>query len=99
MDQPIIGIDLGTTQSAAAWMSPEGIRLIPNALGELLTPSVVGIDLSGKLVVGAPAVELRVVRPERCASQFKRSMGTEKQYDLAGQKFTSEQLSSLCSSR
>jgi molecular chaperone HscC len=40
----IIGIDLGTTNSVAAYLTPEGPRLIPNALGDVLTPSVVGID-------------------------------------------------------
>ena len=48
----IIGIDLGTTYSVAAYMTADGPRLIPNALGENLTPSVVGIDLDGKLLVG-----------------------------------------------
>ena len=37
----IVGIDLGTTNSAVATMTPDGPRLIPNALGEVLTPSVV----------------------------------------------------------
>jgi molecular chaperone HscC len=40
----IIGIALGTTNSAAAYMIDDGPRLIPNALGETLTPSVVGLD-------------------------------------------------------
>ena len=43
----IIGIDLGTTNSVAAHMTDDGRRLIPNVLGETLTPSVVGIDDSG----------------------------------------------------
>src|SRR5262249_22949477 len=48
----IIGIDLGTTNSAAAYMTDAGPKLIPNALGDLLTPSVVGIDPDNKLLVG-----------------------------------------------
>ena len=40
----IIGIDLGTTNSAAAYLDENGPRLVPNALSEVLTPSVVGID-------------------------------------------------------
>jgi molecular chaperone HscC len=52
---PIIGIDLGTTNSAAAWLADDGPKLIPNAVGGTLTPSVVGIDEDVKLVVGAAA--------------------------------------------
>jgi molecular chaperone HscC len=91
----IIGIDLGTTNSVAAIMRDHGPELIPNALGEVLTPSVVGIDLQGDLLVGRPAVELQVLHPERCASVFKRYMGTDWTATLEGRKFTPEQLSSL----
>ncbi len=59
----IIGIDLGTTNSAAAFLADDGPRLIPNALGEELTPSVVGIDPDGKLLVGRTAKELQVTHP------------------------------------
>ena len=45
----VIGIDLGTTNSAVAYMTDEGPRLIPTAVGENLTPSVVGLDDDGKL--------------------------------------------------
>ncbi len=91
----IIGIDLGTTNSVAAVMREGGPVLIPNALGESLTPSVVGVDLQGDLLVGRPAVELQVLHPERCASVFKRYMGTDWTVELEGQRFTPEQLSSL----
>jgi molecular chaperone HscC len=91
----IVGIDLGTTYSVAAYMAPDGPRLIPNALGENLTPSVVGIDLDGKLLVGRAARELRVLHPDRCASLFKRYMGSDWTVELAGQTYTPEKLSSL----
>jgi molecular chaperone HscC len=91
----IIGIDLGTTNSAAALMTPEGPRLIPNALGETLTPSVIGIDAEGQVLVGKPARELQVTHPERCAALFKRHMGSDWTAELPGRKFTPEELSSL----
>src|SRR5262245_8940415 len=91
----ILGIDLGTTFSAAAYLTPEGPRLIPNAIGELLTPSVVGLDHDGKLLVGRAAKELQVLHPERCAGLFKRYMGTDWKADLAGKSFSPEELSSL----
>ncbi len=91
----IIGIDLGTTYSVAAHLTPEGPAIIPNALGDSLTPSIVGLDEDKRLLVGKPAKEFQVVRPERCASVFKRYMGTDWTTTLAGQKFTPEELSSL----
>jgi molecular chaperone HscC len=89
----IIGIDLGTTNSVAAYMTADGPRLIPNALGDVLTPSVVGIDAEGKLLVGRTAKELQVVEPERCAALFKRYMGSDWSIELGGRKFTPEELS------
>jgi len=91
----IVGIDLGTTYSAIGYLADDGPRLIPNALGELLTPSAVGIDKDGQLLVGQTARELQVVEPERCVSAFKRFMGTDWTTELAGRKFTPEELSSL----
>lgn len=92
---PIIGIDLGTTNSAAAWLADDGPRLIPNAVGGTLTPSVVGIDPDGKLVVGAAAKELQVLHPDRCTCLFKRHMGSDWTAELPGRTITPEELSSL----
>ncbi len=72
---PIIGIDLGTTNSAATYLADDGPRLLPNALGTTLTPSVVGIDSSGKLLVGAAAKELQVVHPEALCRPFQKAHG------------------------
>jgi molecular chaperone HscC len=91
----IIGIDLGTTHSAAAHMTEEGPRLIANALGEVLTPSVVGVEEGGQLLVGRAARELQVLHPERCAALFKRQMGSDWSVTLDGRKFRPEELSSL----
>ena len=91
----IVGIDLGTTNSLVAWLSPDGPQLIPNSLNELLTPSAVGIDHDGKLLIGKPAKELQVVAPERCATVFKRMMGTDRTVSVADKMFRAEELSSL----
>jgi molecular chaperone HscC len=92
---PIIGIDLGTTNSLCAIFEENAPRLIRNAVGELLTPSVVGITESGDVLVGAAARELQVTQPDRCAACFKRFMGSGERLTLAGQKFTPVELSSL----
>jgi molecular chaperone HscC len=91
----IIGIDLGTTNSLCAVFENGQPRLIPNALGAVLTPSVVGVLEDGRVVMGAAAKELRVTRPERCVSCFKRLMGSQETVTIAGQRFTPPELSSL----
>ncbi|MBS0261312.1 MAG: Hsp70 family protein [Planctomycetes bacterium] len=91
----IVGIDLGTTFSAVGYLDQQGPRLIPNALGDVLTPSAVGFDTDGHLLVGRAAKELQVVQPERCVSAFKRYMGTDWTIELAGRRYLPEELSSL----
>ena len=53
----IIGIDLGTTNSLAAYYSEEGPKIIPNRLGKHLTPSVVSMDEDAQIYVGETARE------------------------------------------
>ncbi|RVU14676.1 Hsp70 family protein [Methylobacterium oryzihabitans] len=92
----IIGIDLGTTNSAAAVWTPEGPRLIPNAVGEPLTPSVVGLDSDGSVLVGRAARERLATHPERTVASFKRWMGSGHVARLGrGQSFRPEELSAL----
>lgn len=91
----IIGIDLGTTNSLAAYLADDGPAVIPNALGEALTPSVVGLDRDDKLLVGAAAKELQVLEPDRGAALFKRYMGSDWTVTLGKRTFNPEELSSL----
>ncbi|AMV20567.1 Hsp70 family protein [Planctomyces sp. SH-PL14] len=91
----LIGIDLGTTHSLAAVMTAHGPALIRNALGEVLTPSIIGFDEQDRLHVGRTAQELQVTRPDRCAAVFKRHMGTDRTLKLAGKTLTPVELSSL----
>ena len=91
----IIGIDLGTTNSLAAVWRNGKAELIPNALGEYLTPSVVSLDENGTVLVGRAARDRLISHPERTASCFKRDMGTDRTYNLGGRRFTPEELSSL----
>ncbi len=91
----IIGIDLGTTNSLAAYYTPEGARLIPNRLGKNLTPSVVSIDEEGQVYVGETAVERQRLYPDTAASVFKRSMGSDKEFMVSGKPYRAEELSSF----
>lgn len=91
----IIGIDLGTTNSLAAVWRNGRSELIPNAAGEVLTPSVVSVDEDGSILVGRAARDRLISHPERTAARFKRHMGTSRTYPLGDRTFTPEDLSAL----
>ena len=92
---PIVGIDLGTTNSLIACFRNGRSELIPNTHGESLTPSVVSLLESGELIVGQAAKERLYTHPHLTAAAFKRFMGTKKQYVLGRKKFTAVELSAL----
>lgn len=91
----MIGIDLGTTNSLVAYWTDNGPEIIPNVLGENLTPSVVSVDENGEILVGQIAKERLITHPHLTAATFKRYMGTEKQYKLGKHSFSPEELSSF----
>jgi molecular chaperone HscC len=91
----IIGIDLGTTNSLVATWIDGRTQIIPNALGANLTPSVVGIDDNGEVLVGQAARERMLTHPHLTASVFKRYMGTDRNTTLGRRGFRPEELSSL----
>lgn len=91
----IVGIDLGTTNSLIAYFSEEGPRIIPNRLGNNLTPSIVSVDEEGNVYVGETARERMSLYPDSVAMAFKRSMGTERTFELSGHRFKPEELSSM----
>lgn len=91
----IVGIDLGTTNSLIAYMDDGKVKVIPNKLGENLTPSVVSIDEEGTVYVGKTAKERKLTYPSQSADVFKRSMGTNKKFTLGEREFSAEELSSL----
>ena len=91
----LIGIDLGTTNSLVACFRNGKAEMIPNRLGETLTPSVVSVDGKGTVYVGRSAKERAMLHPLESASVFKRSMGTDREYQLGDWKLRAEELSSL----
>jgi molecular chaperone HscC len=92
----LIGIDLGTTNSAVAVWSEAGPRLIANAMGDNLTPSVVGLDDDNAVLVGQSARNRLVVHPDRTVASFKRFMGTPRDTRLGrGHVFRPEELSAF----
>ncbi|ACD24927.1 molecular chaperone HscC [Clostridium botulinum] len=91
----IIGIDLGTTNSLVSHFTEDGPAIIPNRLGDLLTPSVVSIDENEQIYIGKIARERQSVYPDNTVSIFKRSMGSEKVFKLGSKEFLPEELSSF----
>ena len=73
--EKIIGIDLGTTNSVVAVMEGSEVKVIPNAEGNRLTPSVVAFTDRGETLVGEPARRQAVTNPHRTVSSIKRFMG------------------------
>jgi molecular chaperone HscC len=91
----ILGIDLGTTNSAAGIWRDGRAELIPNSLGHVLTPSAVSLDERDELIVGLQARERQVTHPERTATAFKRYMGSKHTLQLGQRQFLPEELSAL----
>jgi molecular chaperone HscC len=91
----IVGIDLGTTHSLIGQFGADGPRLFPNALGDLLTPSVVSVDDEGHVIVGQAARDRMVSHPGDSVAAFKRWMGTPRETRLGSRTFRPEELSAL----
>ena len=91
----MVGIDLGTTNSLVAVWKDGRAQLIPNGLGELLTPSCVSLDADGSVLVGKAARERLQTHPDRSAAAFKRYMGSNKTLRLGKRDFRPEELSAL----
>jgi len=96
----IIGIDLGTSNSAAAVVEAGKAIMIPSAEGTVVGggkafPSYVAFDKDGNLLVGEPARRQTITNPENTVSTFKRKMGTKEKISLDGKEYTPQQLSAF----
>ena len=92
----ILGIDLGTTNSAFAVMEGGDPEIISNAEGDRTTPSVVAFTDDGERLVGKPAKNQAVQNPERTIQSIKRHMGEEGYtVDIEGEEYTPEQVSAM----
>ncbi len=93
----IIGIDLGTSNSAAAVLEGGKGTIIPSAegtsVGGKAFPSYVAFTKDDQLLVGEPARRQSVTNPEGTVYAFKRKMGTDHKYSIHGKDFTPQQLS------
>src|SRR5881398_4089636 len=94
----IIGIDLGTTNSEAAYMEGGTPRIIPSAEGSAyggkMFPSVVAFTKDG-ILVGEPAKRQAVLNPEKTIMQIKRKMGTDYKVRIEGKDYTPQEISAM----
>jgi len=94
-----IGIDLGTSNSAAAVMEGGRPTIIPSAegtsLGGKAFPSYVAFTKEGEILVGEPARRQAVTNPEGTISGIKRKMGTDYKVEVFGKKYTPQQISAF----
>ena len=96
MNNMIIGIDLGTTNSLATYISENGeIKFIKSEHGNIMIPSVVGLSENGEIIVGEIAKERLITHPTITTNLFKRKMGTKKNSRLGNQVFTAVELSAF----
>jgi molecular chaperone DnaK len=99
LPEKIIGIDLGTSNSAAAVVIGGRPTMIPSSEGVTMYgkafPSYVAITRDGQLLVGEPARRQMLTNPEGTVTGFKRKMGTDYKYKLHDKEFTPQQLSAF----
>lgn len=91
----IIGIDLGTTNSLVSVYQNGKASLVKNALGSVITPSVVGVDDEGRIIIGQPAKDRLQTHPDLTVAIFKRLMGSDQTIRLGSLELKPQELSSF----
>ncbi|MGC8935912.1 MAG: molecular chaperone DnaK [Candidatus Methanomethylicaceae archaeon] len=97
--EKVLGIDLGTTNSAAAIFEGGKATVIPSAEGPTVAgkmfPSVVAFTKDGTLLVGEPAKRQATANPEGTIFEIKRKMGTDYKVKVFGKEYTPQQISAF----
>lgn len=91
----VVGIDLGTTNSVIALMEGSEAKVITNAEGERITPSVVGFSKSGERLVGRVAKRQAITNPDRTVLSIKRRMGTDYRVKIDDKSYTPQEISAM----
>src|SRR5213592_4189570 len=98
--EKIIGIDLGTTNSAAAVMEAGRPLVVPSAEGQTaagkMFPSVVAFTKEGQMIVGEPAIRQEATNPEGTIREIKRKMGSgDYKVRIYGKEYSPQQISAF----
>lgn len=91
----IIGIDLGTTNSAVAVMEGGQSTIIPNIEGNRTTPSIVAFTKDGERLVGETAKRQAITNPERTIASIKRHMGSDHKVTIDGKDYSPQEISAM----
>lgn len=91
----IIGIDLGTTNSAVSVMEGGAFQIIPNAEGARTTPSVVSIKENGEIIVGEIAKRQAITNPTSTIISIKTHMGSDYKVNIHGKAYTPQEISAM----
>jgi len=91
----IIGLDLGTTNSAVAVMEGKAPKIITNSEGDRTTPSVVAFTKDGERLVGLIAKRQAVTNAENTVKSVKREMGTNYRVTIQGKQYTPQEISAM----
>ena len=89
----VVGIDLGTTNSAVSVLEGGQPTVIANAEGARTTPSVVAFSKQGEVLVGEVAKRQAVTNVDRTVSSVKRHMGTDWSAEIDDKKYTAQEIS------
>src|SRR3954464_13237284 len=92
--EPIVGIDLGTTNSEVAIIR-DGKPVVFEEDGDPILPSMVGLSEDGKLLVGKAARNQYVLAPERTIKSIKRKMGQDVKVQLGDQEYRPQEISAM----
>lgn len=95
MSTPVIGIDLGTTNSCVATLEGGQAVVIPNSEGARTTPSVVAFSKDGERHIGITAKRQAVTNSDRTTMSVKREMGTDWSTEVDGTSYTPQEMSAF----
>jgi molecular chaperone DnaK len=99
LGEKVLGIDLGTTNSAAAIFEGGRATVIPSSEGPTMAgkmfPSVVAFTKDGQLLIGESAKRQLTANPEGTISEIKRKMGTDYKVTIQGKEYTPQQISAF----
>ncbi len=91
----VVGIDLGTTNSAIAVLEGGEADIIPNEEGSRVTPSVVAFTKEGERIVGTVAKRQAITNSDRTIASIKREMGTDYKVEIDGKEYSPQEISAM----
>ncbi|MFO8085910.1 MAG: Hsp70 family protein [Desulfobacterales bacterium] len=92
--EPIVGIDLGTTNSEIAFIVNDNAEIIKDGDTGIM-PSCVGLNGNGKIIVGREALNQSIISPEKTVLSVKRQMGSDKKIQIGSQSYYPQEISAF----